>query len=94
MDGSTDTQNWLQWVVGILSTLFVGAFGYTHKQIAAARKEAQDGDDKLWGEHNKERDKNSDFRTAIAEKVGALPTKDDIQAMEARVTAAIRGRDA
>jgi hypothetical protein len=94
MDNYPEATNWLQWAFGVLVSAYVASFGYTHKQISDARKEARNGDDRLWDEHNKERDKNSDFRTAIAEKVGALPTKQDNQAMEERIMAAIRGRDA
>ncbi len=104
MDGSTDTTNWLQWLAAAFYTVGAAVSAHLYALVGSVRREAQaaatatrrealDGDTKLWDAHNKERDRNSDFRTAMAEKVAALPTKTDHQQMEARIMAAIRGRE-
>lgn len=106
MDGLTETQNWLQYAIGLSVTVISSAAGVAahlyrlvgaarqaaQDGINAARQAAQDGDKELWNEVSREKDKSADFRAEIKSDVARLPTKEDHRAMEDRIMAAIRSR--
>lgn len=99
MDGLPETQSWLQWICGIAISATIGAFSHVYIRMSGMAKDAREGDDKLWLAHDDERKTNGAFREKISERLGSLPTKDDLAKvdqriinMEERIMNAFRGR--
>ncbi|HQU03499.1 MAG TPA: hypothetical protein PLT25_02155 [Acidocella sp.] len=86
MNDPSSTQPLIEWFIGILVTMSAGigaVFFHIYGRI-------EQGDSALWNAFNKERDSTQTHREAIIKQVGALPTKEDFDKMEARIMSAIQ----
>ena len=83
----TDT---LKWAIGLVAAGASAAWGYIWTEIRSLRAaiqsratEAQNaitaGDDKLWQHVTKEAENGQAFRERMLERIGQLPTKDDLR---------------
>jgi len=73
-----ETNTVLSWLLGLLSLVGVGTVKHLHDTIKSARDDARDGDDKIW-----------DAVTEAQRDLRAVATRDDLIAVEARITSAM-----
>ncbi len=81
--------NLTQWALGALAVAVAAAFGWLRQQIARAEDRMAAEDSKIWSEVTKDRDRADEFRERTLERLGAMPTKEDLAAMEARLMASL-----
>lgn len=77
--------NLTQWALGALAAAVAAGFGWLRQQLSRAEDRMTSEDAKLWQAITVDRDKAQAFRESMLERVGKLPTKDDLAAMERRI---------
>jgi hypothetical protein len=94
-------QDGMQWLIGTLVVVFLAFAGAliklydrisevaddADKQVTEAKKEANSGDTALWTAHNQHVTSVANYREAIAERLGNVAKKSDIEAFAQEVRA-------
>jgi hypothetical protein len=81
--------NLLQWALAGISAGLTGAFTWLWNRLAGLETRQDAAMRDLWAVVNSERDKAQASREKLLERLADMPTKDDFQRLEDRLTAAL-----